>query len=834
MIDVLYGVLIFPIQYILTAIFQNIYVTINSYGFAIVALSVTVNLILIPFNQVINAFMMEERAIRQKIDPKLNEIKQAFKGEERFMMTRMLFKLNNYNHFFALRNSFGLLIQIPFLIAVYSVFVEPNFREIQFLMLRDIGKPDALLKIWGHSFNLLPILMTSITILSGHIYSKHHGIKSSYQIYFLPIIFLIILYAMPATVLIYWTTNCFLSLIKNISIKFFSPAHADSNAYKEIVARYKGFIEGSFIIFGAMIIACLLVPAFVISNNLVDFQFIDSNVFLQTSLLFTTALTVVLIFISFFLHFFKGGSVAKFLTYFGLSYVIYAGFLFPIPDSSILKIPEDMTLNLRNFVAVIALAGITSTMAFFNFWRYFRLFLTIIVTVSVATTLFNYIEIQKFSELLESKRSDNYISNVLLDPGMELSQKKNVLVVSLDGLPSSTVVDLIENDVYLQNSFKDFSFFKNAVNEFPSTKLSLISDIHGTRDFKLNARNFKLLQSYIGKLNESAAHTNFEDRYQYGYNLSNIPQISTLAQSNLNYNGGATFDAFQYFFVRMLPPQLFEFVPWQKISAFKNFLSSGVNRPSQALVEPLQQIKNNPHIWEEGIKDFVIFDRILNDLSLSKKEESLRYFHFLFTHHPVSFDKNCHYIGADIATFKIKQNEKGLSDQIYCGLNKLVELINKLKALKIYDESLIIFKTDHGQANSFFTEYPHTSSINNTEWGYNRYSSFIMVKGFGTKRKNIQWNDDVVLQSDISKTVCVNSSMKRHCAALKGRDLLSDQTEVDSPYFLYVPQNNNLGYWKYENLISVSVPNRKTTLLTVMEKLGLIEKPTDLEVPAIK
>ena len=49
-----------------------------------------------------------------------------------------------------LRSSFGLLIQVPFFIAAYAYLSHLEvLRGTSFLFIRDLGAPDALLKLGG-------------------------------------------------------------------------------------------------------------------------------------------------------------------------------------------------------------------------------------------------------------------------------------------------------------------------------------------------------------------------------------------------------------------------------------------------------------------------------------------------------------------------------------------------------------------------------------------------------------------------------------------------------------------------------------------------------------
>jgi hypothetical protein len=68
--------------------------------------------------------------------------------------------------------------------------------------------------------------MTAINCVSGAVYSKGHQTREKVQIYGMAAIFLAILYSSPAGLLLYWTMNNILSLVKNVFYKLKHPLKA--------------------------------------------------------------------------------------------------------------------------------------------------------------------------------------------------------------------------------------------------------------------------------------------------------------------------------------------------------------------------------------------------------------------------------------------------------------------------------------------------------------------------------------------------------------------------------------------------------------------------------
>ncbi len=114
----------------------------------------------------------------------------------------------------------SILLQTLFFIAAYLFFANLAILKGASLgPIVNLGMPDALLSIGNLKINLLPILMTVINIFSAQVYAKNLRTKDKVQMYALPVIFLVLLYKSPAGLVLYWTFNQLISLIRNIILK---------------------------------------------------------------------------------------------------------------------------------------------------------------------------------------------------------------------------------------------------------------------------------------------------------------------------------------------------------------------------------------------------------------------------------------------------------------------------------------------------------------------------------------------------------------------------------------------------------------------------------------
>jgi YidC/Oxa1 family membrane protein insertase len=217
MADILYTIIIYPITQVLEFIFVLAQKLFRETGLSIICISGAISVLCLPLYAVAEKWQQVERETWKKLKPKADKIKKAFTGDEQYMILSAYYRQNHYHPIYALRSSFGLLIQIPFFIAAYSYLSHLEVtKNISFLFIRDLGAPDALFSIGGFTVNLLPVVMTLINCLAGAIYVKGLPVRDKIQLYGMAGIFLILLYNSPAALVLYWTMNNVFSLLKNI------------------------------------------------------------------------------------------------------------------------------------------------------------------------------------------------------------------------------------------------------------------------------------------------------------------------------------------------------------------------------------------------------------------------------------------------------------------------------------------------------------------------------------------------------------------------------------------------------------------------------------------
>ena len=592
------------------------------------------------------------------------------------------------------------------------------------------------------------------------------------------------------------------------------------------------------ILFFVAFVAFLGVPIFMIGNSPIDYEFIVTDIFFTIAIFFSLITGILLCLINFLFNYKKLHKVSKFFIYFIFSWVVLAGFIFPVSTSTGMTNPNVNPINVINFILVFIFSLILSISSFTLVKKYVQIFLITITIVSVSTSIISIYK-SEFNALNFNNASRN---NKSIE-WSKLSNKKNIMVVSFDGLSGNVVTELIKNDAELSKEFKDFTIFENAISQSPATGASHLGNIFGNHDYKSKGSHIDeilsnlLLEGYF----EHLPWKFIEDSYSYHYDKFHLKPMYLEYEGNSGLTTSiATFNFFKYTIIRIGTKYSLKLVDSTKSNIFnycRNIIKNIVlknnidlEKSSQSLDAKL--IKKKGPEWDIVYPTHMpIYDEFISSLTLSDKKYSLRYMHFLFTHYPINFDENCEYRSDDKIWYDANQSEEGLVNLTKCALTKYVSFLNKLKELKVYDKTLVVLKSDHGKPQFYFSKPPNNLKINkHYRLGYNRYRPALMVKDFDSNNQKPKFKSELVSINDMSKTICekANVQNKKNCAKFNGINLFDSSLKTDLPYYIYVPPSLSSNH-KFENHISIKVPSRNISLLDAMKDSEFIELSEEQE-----
>lgn len=217
-------ILIGPLKLVFEILFELAHRFTGHPGLAIVALSLMMNLMVLPLYRSADAMQEKARDIDEKLRRGVEHIKKTFSKDEQMMILQTYYRQNNYKPTDALGGSVSLLLEIPFFMAAYQFLSHLEvLNGVSFGPIADLGAPDGLIVLGAVSINLLPFVMTIVNIISSAIYLKGFPLKSKIQMYSMALFFLVFLYTSPSCLLLYWTLNNVFSLVKTIFYKLPHP-----------------------------------------------------------------------------------------------------------------------------------------------------------------------------------------------------------------------------------------------------------------------------------------------------------------------------------------------------------------------------------------------------------------------------------------------------------------------------------------------------------------------------------------------------------------------------------------------------------------------------------
>jgi YidC/Oxa1 family membrane protein insertase len=295
MLDILYTLIIYPIVQIIEFVFIFVEKVFKETGLSVIGVSAAVSVLCLPLYAVAEKWQQVERDTQKRLKSKVDKIKKVFKGDEQYMILSTYYRQNHYHPVYAMRSTFGLLIQIPFFIAAYSYLSQLEaLKNESFFFISDLGAPDGLVSIGSLAINILPVAMTVINIIAGAVYLRGFPLKDKVQLYSMAVIFLILLYNSPSGLVLYWTLNNVFSLIKNCLQK---ARHSKKILYYAVFILVAGFDVYILFFHGGLFIKRLLIAAvctlfliFMILGNCIKtiYKHAISKIDFQTTVLWHT------------------------------------------------------------------------------------------------------------------------------------------------------------------------------------------------------------------------------------------------------------------------------------------------------------------------------------------------------------------------------------------------------------------------------------------------------------------------------------------------------------------------------------------------------------------
>ena len=374
---------------------------------------------------------------------------------------------------------------------------------------------------------------------------------------------------------------------------------------------------------------------------------------------------------------------------------------------------------------------------------------------------------------------------------------KNLIVLSFDGITGKKMLDEVKLDRELNSILKDFTFYTNVTTAWPATNGSMNAELNGSLTDKGNKNYFNNI------LNDNKL-----DISVYSYYSNRLINQNKGVQKGTYKKYSNSFYLNQYLQIYFIgstgrwgtPLIVMALEPIFYSSTYKsiiNFISPDKNK-----LNPFAKINTVFYT------DLFEYDMIVDDFVYDKNlDNTVRMYHFSFSHWPVLVDDNCE----EVKTLNAPPHEHE-KIVIRCISKKIKHFLYSLKKNDLYKRSMVIIKSDHGKPNyvqksystnfidffkkrrfdKYYKDHPYNLKINDSfYWGYGRYKPFIMIKDQNIENESIVLSNKHVFLHDLSSTYCNFYYNSEYCKKYKRNNLSKNENLFkDYIYDIYLPKNS--------------------------------------------
>lgn len=677
MMSWLYAVTIYPLE----LIYRYLYITgvnlTGSYGVGLLFLSLCGFLAFIPLKRMVASAQKQERELQDVLKPQIERISKECAGTERHERVSRLYKRYAYHPVMAIRSTFGVFLQLPFLLAAYHMIGGLDaLRGEPFFFLSDLSKPDGLL----NGINLLPIAMTLVNFATTFT-SPDMRFKERAQAMLIALLFLALLYNSPSALLLFWTCNNVLFLGENlwgkVWKKFSSFGH--SRLFRSI--RHSVFSFSTEVLLAISLAATLFV-----------FVPIDLYMSNASELWFP-------------LHSIMGGIIVAFLVFAFLLFVFLR-----ILGSKIRSLMVSLLLALTlgfflqsNFLNVYygVLDGTPipwekyGTVAIVNTSIWCALLITpfllrrllrpalyskiITHTAALLVGIQTLFMVFTLGASLLPAKGNYYLSTEKM---FELSSKNNIIVFVLDNFDTELFQKLLKEYPEIADPLDGFTYFPDAVGSYPTTKGALPQMLTG-----IWYENKEPYTEYIQKAWRGNLFWDWLKERNYDARIFTLPSfvcrdsrvVDNLVHAELQIS--SIFDLIKDF----LRLSAFRFMPHVGKRIFLTYINN-FDVYAKSADETIVNYYFNDVVFYKRFTD--------NAMSIVNTYNSFRFYHLMGVHPPYTVNRH-------VERTPIGGSSK--EEQALGSLKIVRDFILLLKKYNVYDNSSILITTDHGDFSSFLS-----------------------------------------------------------------------------------------------------------------------------------
>jgi len=280
--------------------------------------------------------------------------------------------------------------------------------------------------------------------------------------------------------------------------------------------------------------------------------------------------------------------------------------------------------------------------------------------------------------------------NIDFDPGtrdaiFRFSRSNNVVHIVMDGFQSDIFQQIIANepDRNLGNELRGFTFFPEHLGAYPYTQLTIPALLSG----KLH-RNETPFVDFVhdtargGTILNAAAAAGYDIDVAAMVGLANVYGLGNVTHSH-GITSSDHVSADDYAIndsAKLIDLALFRVVP--------HFAKALIYRDQLWIFQG--RTRSESYLQLQYFSDLAFLRQFAEQMTVGRDAPVYKMIHVMLSHKPTVGNEQCEYDG------RRASNRTNVTYQARCGLLAVLDVLQRMKDLGIYDRSLIVLMGDHG------------------------------------------------------------------------------------------------------------------------------------------
>ncbi len=386
--------------------------------------------------------------------------------------------------------------------------------------------------------------------------------------------------------------------------------------------------------------------------------------------------------------------------------------------------------------------------------------------------------IQLISGLIPAFRQPPHFHKEITIPDLrrvfDFSPEKNVVMILLDEFSSAAFDKLHSSSAEYQELFRGFTFYRNTAGLFPTTYPSLPAILSGEiikKDESISAHlKERMPQSLPAKFQAAGYSSSVITFHPL---CGSLPVDACLSLSQVIGHSVKRMERAQL--LQLIDLSLFRYAP--------HTIKHTIHNDDSWLLQGLGEKRKGAPLFLDS-EDFT--KTFLREAQADSKVPTFKFFHLMIPHAPYRRGPEC-----EFKKVRGRKIEEAYLDNARCGLKLTADVLEKLRTLNIFDNSLIVILADHGTYVPI-GEFKKSKEIAN---GVRRSWALFLMHRPGQALSTLQISEDPLQLTDVPAMVA--SQLALEGSASNFMSAIQSMPGRTRTYYHYQWEN---AYWQNDLL----------------------------------